>query len=65
MAGAGLGGADLGMGVGGTVEACGLEPDVYMHDSRGGAQVLGELEGALGAAVTHWASIECHRWNVW
>ena len=63
-AGAGLVGADLGMGGGGAVEAGGAEPCVDMHDSRGGAQVLGEFEGALGTTVAHRASIERHSRNV-
>ena len=61
---AGLVGADLSMGGVGAVEAGGLEPGVDMHDSMGGAQVLGKFKGALGTAVTHRTSIERHRGNV-
>ena len=58
-AGAGLVGADLGAGAGGAVEAGSLEPDVDMHGGVG--QLLGQLEGALGAVGAHGAGVEFGR----
>lgn len=60
-AGAGLVGADLGAGAGGTVEAGGLEPDVDMQGGVGGAPLPGQLEGALGAVGAHGAGVEFGR----
>jgi len=57
-AGAGLVGADLGTGAGGTVEAGGLEPDVDMQGGMGDAPLPGQLEGALGAVGAHGAGVE-------
>lgn len=58
-AGAGLGGADLGAGAGGTVEAGGLEPYVDMQGGMG--QLLGKFESALGAVGAHGAGVEFGR----
>lgn len=55
-AGAGLVGADLGVGAGGAVEAGGLEPGVEV--GLGSAQLVGQLEGALGAVGAQGAGVE-------
>ena len=60
-AGAGLVGADLGTGAGGTVEAGGLEPDIDMHGGREVTPLVGQLEGASGTAAAQGTLIEYKR----
>ena len=60
-AGAGLVGADLGSGAGGTVEGGGLEPSVDMHGGREVTPLVGQLEGALGTTVAQGTLIEYKR----
>ena len=63
-AGAGLVGADLGAGVGGAMEAGGLEPGVDMHVSVECAPFFGQFKSALGAVGTHGAGVELERRDI-